>query len=261
MEINPNKALVVLSGGQDSTTCLYHAKSRYEEVSAITFAYGQRHSQEIEAAQIIAHMAEVHHYVVHTGKILLSDSPLLSKLPLRQYPDYGSMVEEVGDKVENTFVPMRNLFFLTISANWALVLGCGKLITGVSEEDGTNYPDCTSDFIHIAEAAFNTACQGALSTGLIIEAPLLNLKKSEIVKLAASLPGCLEALAFSHTSYAGEYPPTDKNHANVLRAQGFLEAGIPDPLIVRAYKEGVLRDLPEGTNYDTLRNIKPWELK
>lgn len=260
MEINPNKALVVLSGGQDSTTCLYHAKDRYEEVIAITFAYGQRHFKEIEAAQIIAHMAGVQHHVVYTGKVLLSESPLLSKLPLRQYHSYGAMIEEVGDKVENTFVPMRNLFFLTISANWALVLGCGKLITGVSEEDGTNYPDCTSDFIHIVEATFNTACQGALSMGFRIETPLINLKKSEIVKLAASLPGCLEALAFSHTSYNGEYPPTDKNHANVLRAQGFLEAGIPDPLIVRAYKEGLISEFPEGNNYDSLRNVKPWEL-
>ena len=89
----------------------------------------------------------------------------------------------------------------------------------------------------------------------------MNLKKSETVKLAMELPGCYEALAWSHTSYDGTFPPTDRNHSNVLRAQGFLEADRPDPLVVRAYHEGLM-ELPDTPNYDWLRmgDRRHWKL-
>jgi 7-cyano-7-deazaguanine synthase len=79
-------------------------------------------------------------------------------------------------------------------------------------------------------------------------APLMNLTKAETVQMAHKLPGCWDALAYSHTSYDGTYPPTDMNHANVLRAQGFLEAGLPDPLVLRAWREGLMK-LPDTANY------------
>jgi 7-cyano-7-deazaguanine synthase len=85
-----------------------------------------------------------------------------------------------------------------------------------------------------------------------IVAPLMMLSKADSIRLATTLPGCMEALAFSHTAYDNTYPPTGNDHASTLRAQGFLEAGIPDPLIVRAWSEGLI-PLPKTKNYDSLR--------
>ena len=85
-----------------------------------------------------------------------------------------------------------------------------------------------------------------------VHAPLLKLDKSETVKLAHELPGCWEALAYTHTSYDGKYPPTDRNHSNLLRAAGFEKAGLPDPLVVRAHQEGFM-ELPNTHNYDAIR--------
>ena len=86
-----------------------------------------------------------------------------------------------------------------------------------------------------------------------IRAPLMNMSKAESVKHAMTLPGCMDALAYSHTSYDGKYPPTDMNHSNVLRAKGFEEAGVPDPLVVRAWNDRLM-ELPNTANYDKLRD-------
>lgn len=248
------KALVILSGGQDSTTCLYIAREEYgrDNVHALTFDYGQTHRIEIDAARTIGIMAGVsNHEVAEVQGIMLSTSPLLSDAPLEQYSDYKGMVEHVGDKTENTFVPMRNALFLTIAANRAYAHRCQAIYIGVSQEDTANYPDTTQPFIRAAE---HTTCTALGSPGIIrIEAPLMHMTKGESIKLARTLPGCWEALAHSHTSYAGEYPPVDKNHANVLRAKGFEESGFPDPLVLRAWADGLMA-LPDTPNYDFYRS-------
>jgi 7-cyano-7-deazaguanine synthase len=245
------KALVVLSGGQDSTTCLYWAKQEYEEVHAVTFDYDQRHRRELTAAKVIALMANVKsHEIVHLGPVLKGRSPLVNpNEPLERYQSFQQMDQVIGDRIELTFVPMRNALFLTIALNRASVIGCNVVVTGVCQMDNANYPDCRRDFI----TAFWTMGSEALGGGCpFIETPLINLTKAETVKLARTLPGCWEALAYSHTAYDGAYPPTGGDHASVLRAQGFLEAGEPDPLIVRAVRENLM-PLPATANYDGLR--------
>lgn len=239
-------ALVVLSGGQDSTTVLYWAKQRYDEVHAITFNYGQRHDIEIEAAKQVAAMAGVKsHEIVAVPNCLVSTSPLLSDNELERYEDAAQMAAVIGNRRELTFVPMRNFLFLTIAMNRAFALGGAELVTGICQEDNANYSDCTEQF----RSAFQVAANIALGESkFVVQAPLMYLSKAETVELAYSLPGCWEALAFSHTSYDGKYPPTDKNHANVLRADGFEKAGRPDPLVLRAVREGLM-DLPMTANY------------
>lgn len=249
------KALVVLSGGQDSTTCLFWAKANYDEVHAITFDYGQRHRIEIEAAIKVASMAGVaSHEVVALPGILKSTSPLTSDAPLEKYDNPEQMASVIGDRVELTFVPMRNTFFLTIAMNRAVALGCYNLVTGICQEDNANYPDCTEDYRGLFESMVNESLGAGMRVQeYYIDAPLMYLSKAQTVELARRLPGCWEALAYSHTSYDGKYPPTDKNHANVLRADGFAKAGFPDPLVVRAWTEGLML-LPGTANYDSLRS-------
>ncbi len=249
------KALVVLSGGQDSTTCLAWAIAQDFDVHCVTFNYGQRHAIEIQAAIKIAQMfgcGQKHEIVQLGDSILKGDSPLTNRgKELEQYVDHASL----PGGLEKTFVPMRNQLFLTVAANRAYVLGCRVLITGVCQEDNGGYPDCRQGFIREVQDACNTGTftgrDGALGN-LKILTPLMNLTKAQSVHLAAILPGCMEALAYSHTSYDGKYPPTGHDHATLLRAKGFLEAGLPDPLVVRACMEGLMQ-IPDSDNYQLLR--------
>jgi 7-cyano-7-deazaguanine synthase len=256
------KMLVVLSGGQDSTTCLFWAKEylrahdamqgviNESELHAITFDYGQRHVIEIEAAKKVAQIAGVtSHEIIPVPNCLRSTSPLTSDNELERYESYEQMDQVIGKRTELTFVPMRNTLFLTIAANRAIALGCKDIVTGVCQEDNANYPDCREFYIFVLESlGFDR-----FSNEVQIHTPLMHLSKAESVKLAYELgPTAWEALAWSHTSYDGKYPPVDPNHSNVLRAQGFLEANMPDPLVLRAWQEDLM-ELPPTTNYDHYR--------
>ena len=250
-----SKALVILSGGQDSTTCLFWAKQRFSEVHAITFNYGQRHAIEIEAAQKVAQMAGVaSHEIVDVPQCLVSTSPLTSDSALEQYRDAAQMEQVIGDRVELTFVPMRNMFFFVIAMNRAVAMGCNDLVTGICQEDNANYPDCTEAFRGAFEGCANTSLgtNAPAGTGYRLHAPLMRMSKADTVRLAHQMPACWEALAYSHTSYDGKFPPTDMNHANVLRAEGFMRANLPDPLVLRAVRERLM-ELPTSINYDGYR--------
>jgi 7-cyano-7-deazaguanine synthase len=250
------KALVILSGGQDSTTCLFWAKQNYDEVHAITFDYGQRHSIEIDAARKVAEMASVaSHEVVAVPNCLVSSSPLTSNNELEKYENADQMETVIGDRVELTFVPMRNTFFFVVAMNRAVALDCRNLVTGICQEDNANYPDCTELFRNEFEnmANISLGISTTANDAFKIHAPLMNMTKGQSVVLATMLKDCMKALAYSHTSYDGKYPPTDMNHANVLRAKGFESVGIPDPLVMRAVREGLMQ-YPRTDNYsqDTL---------
>lgn len=247
------KALVVLSGGQDSTTCLYWAIKEYgvENVHAITIDYGQRHIRELDAARKIAELAGVapRHEVITIGNILKSTSPLVSGNELEQYRDHASL----PGGLEKTFVPMRNTLFLTIAANRAYELRAFHIVTGVCQEDYGGYPDCRQRFINFLQQAFNQSVNETevfYPTGpFSIMTPLMDLTKAETCQMAKDLgDDCWNALAYSHTSYDGAYPPTGHDHATLLRAKGFEEAGLPDPLVLRAHKEGLM-ELPMTNNY------------
>lgn len=249
--------VLVLSGGQDSTTCAYWARERFKELHTVTIDYGQRHFRELEAAEIISKRIEAKtHEVIEVGPILKGTSPLTNSAEkLEQYKDFNAL----PGGLEKTFVPARNLLFLTLAANRAYVLGTGHLITGVCQEDYGGYPDCRQVFIDAVEEALHegyfTGKDGA-PDGIRIHTPLMFLTKAQSVDLALRLgQDCYEALGYSHTSYDGAYPPTGKDHATLLREKGFFEAGVPDPLVVRAVVEGLM-PLPETSNYDILREVE-----
>jgi 7-cyano-7-deazaguanine synthase len=228
-----SKAMVVLSGGQDSTTCLYWAMEHFDEVHTVTFDYGQRHQIELISARTIAEMAgAASHVFLRVPNLLKSRSPLTDpSVELETYTDYDSMDAIIGDRVELTFVPMRNAFFLTLAANHALAFDCFDLVTGVCQQDNANYPDCRESFIAAQQKTINEALGISFFK---IHTPLMDLTKAQSVLLAQTLRGCMDALAHSHTCYAGHFPPCGQCHSCVLRAQGFKEAGVNDPLIERA---------------------------
>lgn len=256
----PNSALVVLSGGQDSTICLGYALARYDHVAAITFDYGQRHRIELDAARrVLGHFElatsrTIPHEIVTLGKETFKGaSPLTNnKVELETYTDHEQMEEVIGDRVEKTFVPMRNAAFLIYAANRAVVGGYGHIVTGVCQADNANYPDCRQSFISAMAVAINQALGLEYENGLRINTPLMDMSKAESVMWSFKWPHTYDALAYSHTAYDGQYPPTGKDHASVLRAHGFEEAGVPDPLVIRAWREELM-ELPKTRNYDTVR--------
>jgi len=229
-----SKALVNLSGGQDSTTVLFFAKQNHPEVHCVTFDYGQRHSVEVDAAKTIAGLAGVaSHEVIYIPNILVGSSPLVNK---RESVEEYESAEVLPGGLEKTFVPGRNALFLVIAANRAYKLGCNDIYIGVSQEDYGGYPDCREEFIRRMESAIRSGFRfdnnDKFSPSL--RTPLLYLNKKDTVVLARQLGGdCMEALSYSHTCYNGAVPPCGKCHACLLRERGFKDAGVTDPLISR----------------------------
>ena len=175
--MNPNKALVVFSGGQDSTTCLFWAKKHFEEVYALSFLYGQKHVKEVEIARGIARKAEVHFDVM--------DVPLIGQLGKNSLTDTSILMDETKpeDTFPNTFVPGRNLFFLSIAAVYARERGIRHLVTGVSQTDFSGYPDCRDSFIKSLNVTLNLA----MDEQFVIHTPLMWIDKAQTWALADEL--------------------------------------------------------------------------
>lgn len=217
------KALVVLSGGQDSTTCLYWAIERFgtENVATITFDYGQRHRIELECAARVAEHAGVANACLPIDTFAALGGDALT--------DDGIPVES-GNSADtglpNTFVPGRNLIFLTFAAALAYQRGIGNLVIGVAQTDYSGYPDCREETI----AALQQALRLGMESGVVIHTPLMHLSKKQTVELARELGG-LDAMALTHTCYNGSRPPCGECPACVLRAKGFEAAGVADPLL------------------------------
>lgn len=170
-------ALVLHSGGQDSTTCLFWALQQFKEVRTLCITYGQRHALEVEVAQKIANRAGVPFQVLDATVISqLADNSLTN-------PAIVMDQEKPEDSYPNTFVPGRNLFFLTFAAVIARSHGINHLVTGVSQADYSGYPDCRDTFIRSANVSLNLA----MDEQFIIHTPLMWLSKAETWALAAEL--------------------------------------------------------------------------
>lgn len=223
-----SKAIVLLSGGQDSTTCLFWAATMFDEVRAVSIFYGQRHKAEVGAATAIAKAASVAHDVIALPVLGdLSDSDLVRE---------GTAILGAGGRPDATmpqglptsFVPGRNALFLTVAAAYAVKHGARDIVTGVCQTDFSGYPDCRREFIDAQEKALTLAMPS--SAGPIqIHTPLMLMTKAETVRLARRLPGCWEALRHSITCYNGVAGGCGTCPACALRAKGFAEAGESDP--------------------------------
>ncbi|WP_173346446.1 7-cyano-7-deazaguanine synthase QueC [Geobacillus sp. Y412MC52] len=177
--MNEEKAVVVFSGGQDSTTCLFWAKEQFGEVEAVTFDYGQRHRREIDVAQAIADELGVRHTVL--------DLSLLGQLAPNALTRRDIAIEQKEGELPTTFVDGRNLLFLSFAAVFAKQRGARHIVTGVCETDFSGYPDCRDVFIKSLNVTLNLA----MDYEFVIHTPLMWLTKAETWKLADEL-GALE---------------------------------------------------------------------
>lgn len=226
----PEKALVVLSGGQDSTTCLFWAIQRFgkDNVEALTFDYGQRHRVELDCASKIARLAGVRQTVLPIDTFAAIGGNALTDDSIA--PEEGARDD---DALPNTFVPGRNLVFLTFAAAFGYTRGARHIVTGVAQTDYSGYPDCRENTLQALQLAIRLGMESRVE----LHAPLMFMSKAETVALAQQT-GAMEALAWSHTCYNGEVPPCGHCASCILRARGFAEAGVVDPLVARTGKAG-----------------------
>lgn len=169
------KAIVVFSGGQDSTTCLFWALKRYDEVEVVTFDYGQRHKKELEVAGEIARELQVKHHVL--------DMSLLNQLAPNALTRDDIAIEQQEGALPTTFVDGRNMLFLTFAAVLAKQIGAKTIVTGVCETDFSGYPDCRDVFIKSLNVTLNLA----MDYPFVVETPLMWLNKEQTWALADEL--------------------------------------------------------------------------
>jgi 7-cyano-7-deazaguanine synthase len=222
--MNKKKAVVLLSGGLDSATALYHARAKGYRVYTLSFDYGQRHKTELGFAKKLAHINKVKSRILKIdfpwqGSSLLNKNTVLPK---------GLMGRK---EIPDTYVPARNIIFLSFAASYAEAIGAFKIFIGANQIDYSNYPDCRKDFLHAFDMMIKKGTKAGVSGKAIsVEAPLIGLKKKDIIKKAFKL-----GVPFRYTwsCYMGGKSPCSRCDSCIIREKGFKEAGIKDPLTIK----------------------------
>lgn len=221
------RAVILLSGGLDSTTALAIAKNQGYDLYALTFRYGQRHACEIDAARRIAtSMGVSQHVVAEIDLRVFGGSALTDDIDVPKNRNTG----EMADGIPITYVPARNTVFLSFALAWAEVLGAENIFIGVNALDYSGYPDCRPEFIEAYQTMANLATQAGTEGGtrLTIHTPLMKMSKAEIIRTGISL-------GVDYASTSSCYDPSPDGAACgecdscLLRKKGFAEAGVPDP--------------------------------
>ncbi len=226
-------ALVLYSGGIDSTTALYWAKKEFERISALTIDYEQRHKVEIRMAEKIVRRLELDQKVLKIDLTQIGGSALTdARMDLPEI----TRREEIMGGLPPTYVPFRNGIFLSLAAAWAEVIGARDIVCGFNIIDSPEYPDTRPAFAKAMEKVINLGTRAAFEEGNFkIHAPFILQKKSEVIKVGLSLGA---DYSFSISCYAGQEIPCSKCSSCLLRHQAWEEAGREDPLITRLRKEG-----------------------
>jgi len=221
---SPRRAVVLLSGGLDSTTCLAIATRRDGlEAHALSFAYGQRHAAEVEQAKAIADaLGAASHRVARLDLAEVSSSALID--PAIAIPKDRSEAE-IGGDLPATYVPARNTIFLAVALGMAETIEAEAIYIGVNAVDFSGYPDCRPEFIAAFAALAEVACPGRAPR---IEAPLLHLSKAQIIRTGHSL-GVDYSITHSCYDPAPGGGACGRCDACLLRRAGFQDAGVPDP--------------------------------
>jgi 7-cyano-7-deazaguanine synthase len=225
-------AVVLLSGGLDSSTVLAIARAQGFEVNALSFAYGQRHAWELEAAKRVAQaLGAARHRIATIDLRAFGGSALTDNIEVPK----GRAVDDMSHGIPVTYVPARNTIFLSFALAWAEVLGSSDIFIGVNALDYSGYPDCRPEFIRAFESMANLATKAGVegSQKLTIHSPLIHMTKAEIIRKALSL-GVDLSLTSSCYDPAPDGAPCGECDSCILRRKGFRENGIDDPLVYRA---------------------------
>jgi len=219
------KAVVLLSGGLDSTVCMAVAQSLGYELFPISFNYNQRHDRELESASNVAtYYKATKHIVINTNMDIIGGSALTDN-------QLAVPVGHVDDsKIPITYVPARNLIFLSYALGYAEVTGADHIFIGVNALDYSGYPDCRPEFIQQFQqlANYSTKASVADQRQIIIETPLLQLSKKDIVLLGKKLNAPLE---LTTSCYNGGQAACGQCDSCMLRLKGFADAGVSDPIL------------------------------
>jgi len=223
------RAVVLLSGGLDSYTAAAIAKAEWGfDLYALTIQYGQRHLHEVEAARAVARALGVaRHLELPIDLRAVGGSSLTADLPVPRdrQPD--------ANDIPSTYVPARNTIFLSIALGWAETLGAHDLVIGVNALDYSGYPDCRPEFIAAFERLANLATRAGVEGGRFrVQTPLIDLSKADIIRRGLAL-GVDYGLTHSCYDPVENGAPCGRCDSCLLRARGFREAGVPDPLLLR----------------------------
>ncbi len=223
------KAVILLSGGLDSTVTLYLAKEAGYKVYGLTFNYGQRHKKEIEAAKKISRRIKVPLEIVKIKLPWLKDA-LTDKrkhLPMRN-------LEEIPRQIPSTYVAARNTIFLSFAVSFAESIGAGTIFIGANALDWSGYPDCTPEYFRAWEKVIERGTKtGIKGKRIKIKVPLVRKTKADIVKLGEKTGVPFE---LTWSCYEGGKFPCGKCDTCLLRAKGFKMAGIKDPAVKQIFK-------------------------
>lgn len=220
-------AVVLSSGGIDSTTAMAMARAEGFRLFSLSFDYGQRHHFELTAARRVAqHLGAERHLVVRLDLTAIGGSALTSDLAVPKERTAAEMSEDIPI----TYVPARNTIFLSYALAWAEVLGAGRIVIGVNAVDYSGYPDCRPEFIAAFQAMADLATKATVQGGLSIRihTPLIHLTKTQIIRAGTAL-GVDYGLTHSCYDPTGEGLACGQCDSCILRRRGFEAAGLPDP--------------------------------
>lgn len=221
------KAVVLLSGGIDSSTALYYAKHKGYDCRCLIFDYGQRHKKEIESAKKIAKVCGAKWQVIKFSLPWKGSALLDKKISIPKKRN----LREIGNGIPKTYVPARNTIFLSFAASYAEAMGAKAIFIGANAVDFSGYPDCRPVYYEIFRKLIKRATKaGVEGKGIKIFTPLIKMTKAKIIKSGMRLRVPYE---FTWSCYSGGRQPCLKCDSCVLRAKGFKEAGFIDPLIRR----------------------------
>jgi 7-cyano-7-deazaguanine synthase len=231
MPSSPTKAVILCSGGIDSTTVLALARRDGYGLYSLSFRYGQRHAVELEAAAKVSSFFNVQqHLVLDISLDKIGGSALTAALAVPK----GRTAHEIGTAIPVTYVPARNTIFLAYALAWAEVLGARDIFIGANAIDYSGYPDCRPEFLRAFENMANLGLKAAVegTMHIRIRAPLLRMTKAEIIQTGVGL-GVDYGITHSCYDPLPEGRPCGGCDSCVLRAKGFREIGIPDPAGVK----------------------------
>lgn len=226
--IKEKKAVVLSSGGLDSTIAMAIAKNEGYEIYSLSFSYGQRHALELEAARRVAKaLGAREHMVIHVDLGKIGGSALTDDIDVPK----GRSEEEMKKGIPTTYVPARNTIFLSYALAWAEVLGASEIFIGVNAIDYSGYPDCRPEYIKSFEDMANLAIKAAVEgkMRITIRTPLIKMTKAEIIRKGMEL-GVDFRLTRSCYDPSPEGKACGQCDSCLLRKKGFREAGITDPI-------------------------------